>query len=360
MDDTRSRLILSAIELRNFRCFSHKKILFHEQITWISGLNGSGKTSLFEALYYACYLRSFRAAHTREMIQSGHDTFFIKLFITGGEAPFSEHQLQAGFSGKKRIIRIDQRAVSSHRELMDYFRVISVTEDDLELIQDGPQKRRSFLDQTIAMENSGFAKIIKEFKVAVEQKQVLLHQSRVDLEMYAIWTQQIREKTVLIQEARKQILGEMEVRIQQLIALCNEPDLSVSYSYVCRSQDISDEELCQKEMKYRRILYGAHLDDILITFQGKSSRLYASRGQQKLILFLMKIYQIERITKQRGPVLVLVDDFITDFDQERYEKLSFLFKLLNTQIIYTIPNAKLGPISLLQANNLSSHIELPR
>ncbi len=336
-------LIVSEIELHNFRCFTHKKMSFLEPITWIIGPNGTGKTSLFEALHYACYLRSFRALHTREMIQVGNDSFFIKATIHTGTDLLLSHQLQVGFSGKKRIVKIDQKPVSSHKELMDYLRVVTITEDDLALVQDGPQQRRSFLDQTIAIQNQEYAKTLKELKNAVEHKHALLGHYRIEKELYTVWTEQIRQKSEYIQKERIALLEKMQVRIAELFVICGEPHLTVDFEYLLRSKEDSMDQLFQKEIRYKRVLQGAHLDDIKIAFQGKSSRIYASRGQQKLTLFLMKICQIEIIQQSRGPVLVLVDDFITDFDYDRQQKITQLFALIKGQIIYTVPQQQTIP-----------------
>lgn len=336
-------IIVSEIELYNFRCFDYKKMSFTDPITWIVGPNGTGKTSLFEALHYACYLRSFRALHTREMIKIESDSFFIKATIHSGTEVLLSHQLQVGFSGKKRIVKIDQKPISSHKELMDFLRVITITEDDLALVQDGPQQRRSFLDQTIAIQNQEYAKILKELKDAVEHKHALLSHYRIDKELYTVWTEQIKQKSEYIQKERRALLEKIQSRIKDLFALCQEPHLTVTFEYLLRSKEESIDQLFQKEIRYKRVFQGAHLDDVKITFQGKSSRIYASRGQQKLTLFLIKICQIEIIQKSRGPVLVLVDDFITDFDPDRLQKITHLFGLIDGQIIYTAPQKQIIP-----------------
>ena len=86
-----------------------------------------------------------------------------------------------------------------------------------------------------------------------------------------------------------------------------------------------------------RSLFGAHLDDILITFHDKRSKQYASRGQQKLIVLLIKIAQIKELLRQKGPAVFLLDDFMTDFDEQRIRQLVTVLRGLDIQLIFTTP-----------------------
>ena len=141
-------LFLERVHIKNFRCFSDIDLAFTSPIVLIQGLNGSGKTSLLEALYYVCYLRSFRTHLPKEMLQFEHSNFFIKVIFR--DQNFT-HEIQAGFSNAKRLVKIDNKAISSYKELMNYYRVIGLTEDDMFLIKGGPQERRVFIDQLLLL-----------------------------------------------------------------------------------------------------------------------------------------------------------------------------------------------------------------
>ncbi len=82
-------------------------------------------------------MRSFRTHIPRDLIAFGSDNFFIKVGIVGDDT--YEHELQIGFSGKKRLIKLDQKALTSYKELTNYYRVVTITEDDLLLIKSGPE-----------------------------------------------------------------------------------------------------------------------------------------------------------------------------------------------------------------------------
>jgi DNA replication and repair protein RecF len=97
--------------------------------------------------------------------------------------------------------------------------------------------------------------------------------------------------------------------------------------------------LYQQEQTFGRSLFGAHLDDIAIHFQNKGSKAFASRGQQKLIVFLLKIAQLQELVHLKGPSILLVDDFMADFDTDRIKALLILLESLKCQLILTSPTS---------------------
>ena len=145
-------------ELKNFRCFSQHTISFDQQLVLIEGDNGCGKTSLLEAFHYCCYLRSFRTHNPRTLIKHDQSSFFIKLKIEDSVdvAPI-HHTVQVGFSGNRRSVKLDSHPICSYKELMDSYRVITLTENDLALVCAGPEERRAFVDQALVLQEIGRA-----------------------------------------------------------------------------------------------------------------------------------------------------------------------------------------------------------
>src|SRR5277367_1299567 len=141
MSNDIKQLQLTSISLKDFRCFEQTTIDLDSPIVLICGANGTGKTSLLEALYYGCYLRSFRTHASRDLVALGKDAFFVKFSIRGGDHQETiDHTIQIGFAQNKRLVKIDNKAAVSYKDLLEYYRVVSLTEDDLKLIQDGPEE----------------------------------------------------------------------------------------------------------------------------------------------------------------------------------------------------------------------------
>jgi DNA replication and repair protein RecF len=342
------------IELKNFRCFSGAKIQFDNPIVLIEGNNGSGKTSLIEAFHYSCYLRSFRTHVPRDVLQFGSDTFFIAIsFESDGGL---QHELQVGFSGKKRLIKLDGKVISSFKELFEYYRVITTTEDDLDLIKGGPDERRSFIDQAIVLYNPEFVTALRSLRKVIDQRNMFLQSPRVDNDLYAVWTQQLLEKSQLVQQIRSEALAHLSIEAQGLLNNYFHGEIAISFEYISKlgdseahggDRELIDVNLYSRERRFGRSLFGAHLDDVAIKIHGKRARAFASRGQQKLLVVLLKVAQLKGLAKQKGSAIFLLDDFMTDFDDANNDILLEVLATLQTQLIFTCPTRRSGLVDRL-------------
>ena len=341
-------LQVTQLQVKNFRCFSQATFEFSSPITLIDGVNGSGKTSLLEALHYLCYLRSFRTHTPRELVHFGQDGFFIKGSFTNDHAVNNE--IQVGFSNKKRLVKVNKKAVCSYKELMDHYRVVTLTEDDLGLIKGGPDGRRLFIDQALLLQDPTFLTTIRTMKKVLDNRNKLLQSGSIDQDSYQIWTQQLWEQTRAVQKRRNELLGWFEKKVNELLKKHFKESLKVAFTYKSKKiglestyEDFLASEVAGlkvEELRYGRSLFGAHLDDFTINFQDRRSKTYASRGQQKLIAVLLKVAQMCQLAAQKGPSIFLLDDFMTDFDENRVEILLSIMGQLNNQLIFTTPAQK--------------------
>lgn len=341
---------LTQLHLKNFRCFSDITVSITHPIVLIEGLNGSGKTSLLEALHYVCYLRSFRTHTPKELLHFGQENFFLAVQFTHDDlfGP-TQHELQVGFSGKKRLVKLNQTAIQSYKELLQYYRVVTLTEEDLELIKGGPEIRRSYIDAVITLYNPDYLIVMRRYKKILEQRNALLAQHKVNTESYDLWSEQLWQASAEIQHARIHALMMLERDVQQLIEKFFAGQYAFGLTYTHKKHNVCSmawadfrgsfayEQLKNEEFRFARSLVGAHLDDIAIMFQDRRSRLYASRGQQKLIVLLLKIAQIIHLRGESGPILFLLDDFMTDFDEEKSSILIDILLSLHIQLIFTSP-----------------------
>jgi DNA replication and repair protein RecF len=341
-------VVVEQLTLKNFRCFKHYTLDFLAPISCIIGDNGSGKSSILEALHYACYLRSFRTHMPRELVSFDHENFFIKAVLqeTINAVPFV-HELTLGFSKRKRIVKIDQQAVMSYKEILKLYRVVTLTQDDLSLIKGSPEGRRLFLDQALSLEFPEFYNHCKRYRHILENRNALLNQGGGTLDSYNLWTQQLWQETLIIQGYRKQFLKRLESLINAMLVSTFSEGLSVIFAYQAKKtyEDQTfdafmalNNDLYHNEIFLKRSLFGAHLDDFFIDFCQKNSRAFASRGQQKLIIMLIKIAQMQEIAAKYGKVLFLLDDFMTDFDSHKGEQLLSLMLPLPCQLIFTSPS----------------------
>ncbi len=333
--------MLSKLTIKNFRCFDQININFNSSLILIEGNNGSGKTSILEALHFLGYLKSFRTHIAKELINILSDNFFIKAVFTDNEN--NENNLQVGFSGKKRLVKINEKSIQSYKELMHFYRVITLTEDDLALIKEGPDLRRSFIDQHILLCDSTYLIILKKYRQILENRNALLNNGYCSDEEYALWTKQLLEQSLIIQDIRQKYLLDLNKAINSLFSTYFNDTFKIKFIYEIRESKSYDflmkNHLKDNELRQRRSLFGAHLDDFSIIFSDKKSRIFASRGQQKLIVLLIKIAQIKQILEKElnGSLIFILDDFMTDFDIDKINKIMPMLFDLNIQLIFTTP-----------------------
>lgn len=331
---------IKSLLLKNFRCFPVYKLDCNFDLLIFEGPNGSGKSSLLEAFHYACYLRSFRTSVSRELIEESKDAFFLQLVVSKDE--LIEDLIEVSSSGNRRQIKINTKKAQSYKELLDYYKVITVTEDDLMVLKGSPENRRLFIDSALALQDDSFLLLLKSFKNVLEQRNALLQGVKIDFNSYLIWTEKLWFLSQDIALRREKMLKELVVRANKLgnDFFSEELKLVVEY-YKKRSSYNSWEEFSKNlnslqllEIRLKRSLFGAHLDDFVFFFKNKNVQKYTSRGQQKLIILLLKIAQFSL----GAPAVFLLDDFMTDLDPKISALLLKILVSLDTQVIITIPN----------------------
>lgn len=438
-------MFIKKISIKNFRCFKDFQTSFNcsnnhdkscnKSVILITGENGTGKTSLFEAIHYICYMKSFRTANPKDMlaIQDGKvidyssnikndlnsindvfqaatgnstfagESFFIKAEFCDNYG--QDNELQVGFSKEKRLVKLNQKNINSFEQLFEAYRVITLTEDDMEIIKGGPEKRRDFLDHAIMLFDSTYIEKMREYRKILQNRNTLLQNcdqnyenKRMNKDVYDLWTEQLWNKSIVIQEIRENLLKKYEKTINNILgnifgpviseingqtsaktgeqidslqnmainnsALSDNLDqISVSLEYTPRKIDLGEsfdgflarnKDLMNQEIRFGRSLFGPHLDDFLIKFQCKKSRNYASRGQQKLLVLMLKVAQILDLKEKRGSAIFLLDDFMTDFDPKRGEILLDFLISLNIQLIFTSP--KEGGVFEQKLHQIGAHI----
>ncbi len=336
---------INHIQIKNFRCFEDVSLNIEKPLVLISGENGSGKSSLLEAIHYGCYLRSFRTHLPRELIHFEADNFFIKMQMQGDQL---DYNLQIGFSGKKRLVKIDEKVITSYKDLAHLYRIITITEDDLSMIKGGPEIRRLFIDQAVSLQFPEFIMHLKRYRHILDSRNALLDKGSFARDVFIIWTQQLWEQSCIIQKYRIELLQELQNRTNTLLADWFNESITIHFDYQQKKTKATSFDLFMDgshdlfllEQRYRRSLFGAHLDDISIEFCHKMSRSFASRGQQKLILMLLKIAQMQTILQHNGSAIFLLDDFMTDFDPLKSKILLGILQSLKNQLFFTSPSAK--------------------
>ncbi|MCK4651289.1 DNA replication/repair protein RecF [Candidatus Babeliales bacterium] len=346
-------MIIKSIRLNNFRCFEETEFDFDDKFIVVEGDNGSGKTSLLEAIYYSCYLRSFRTRLNRELISFDQKHFFIKNIFEDSTGILN--QIQVGYSLQDgKLVRFNKKLIQSYKKIISFYKVICVTEDDLFLINGAPDFRRSFLNQSLFLSDFDFVTNLKRYRQILEQRNSFLLKiscrkldENLKKELYS-WTKQLWEHSLILQKSRVYFLKNLEKNVNKLLKEYFFEDVFIKLEYVAKNIKFNEDfkqfwnrynkNLFEKEIKWFRSLFGFHLDDFSISFKKKKAKFFASRGQQKLILFLLKVSQLFNLQSYGELGCLLLDDFLTDFDETVLNNSLNLLRELNCQVFLTCPN----------------------
>jgi len=340
-----SSTIVQRIICKNFRCFSHLDLDLDAPLILCEEVNGSGKTSLLEALYYAAHLHSFRTHIPTEIASFGSEGFSIKVTLCENDGQNRiPRELHVGFVQGKRLVRIDQQKISAYREITQCYRATSITEDDLIIITGPPEERRHFLDNALALYDYEHRALMHMLKQTVMQRNALITQEKFDIDLYLIWSRKLVEISQKIQDARIALIEHFEHHIRSVIEEYFPQyvaALSYQYKQLLPANHFNTIHTCkslfESELRMGRSLFGAHLDDFVVTLNDKKSRKFSSRGQQKLMVVLLKLAHMQQLTKQHGGVLILLDDFVTDLDEVTSRYLVDKLVQSGNQLIFTVP-----------------------
>ena len=337
---------LSRLTLQNFRCFAHQELQIVKPQLLVIGPNGAGKTSLLEAIYYVCYAQSFKTKYSRQMIKQDSSGCSIRLNI---ETEREQHDILVGMTASKKILKIDGQAVSNHEKVAPLFSCATLTQEDMQLIAAGPERRRFFLNQNQFLGDASWLELARRYRNVLEQRNSLLSHKQVALDQLELWSQQLWQLSHKIQHWRQQFIIELNAICQRLLTEFIpelQGDITLVYKPAgnCHAMDFAEFATCilpnivAKEKALCRTMFGAHLDDFQIILKSRCARSFASRGEQKLLTLLLKTAALCTHQRNGRPIsCLLIDDFLTDLDPLRIAKCQAIIDHLRTQTIITLP-----------------------
>lgn len=345
---------LSKLSLKTFRCFASQCWEFKPGINLITGPNGAGKSSLLEAVYYLSYGKSFRGAAKEQLfnIDQGNKQLYISLNLENKQENQSQI-LSLGLDSLTKIMRLDQVALTSHRQIGQYLLCQLLQQEHLEIILGYPETRRQFLQQCLYLYDFNQEELFKKLRKVLDQRKALLL-NRANSNALLPWTQQLWFLTCQLQAIYRTLLPKLEETINLFIQKLGIaellPSLKLRYSAkvaCCQEntflewQNLPEQKrLWQEEQLRQQNLFGPQMDDLeIITQQGVAWKNYASRGQQKFGVLLLKAASL-RLAKTNNPSTVrlfLIDDFFSELAPDLLIKAFELLNILGYQSLVATP-----------------------
>ena len=330
-------MIIQTLDLTNFRNIESASLTFSETFNIIRGRNAQGKTNLLEALHLFSLGRSFRTRKSEEMIMFGSEHLFARLSCTSDMDVRVRIEISLERGGRISA-SVNGNKLSGLGEIIGVIPTVIFTPQDVTLASGPPADRRVFIDYTAAQISPSFLQNLREYRRVLGQRNALLKQAADacrEPKGIDAWDAMMVERGAAIVEGRKEMLGEILNRSEQLFGEIVPGRGSLRMEYRCsfesEGREIRDalaEALrSRKEQERRRgyTLVGPHYDDISIFLGDEELRRYGSQGRKRLTSIILKLAQAWAIMERRAerPV-VLLDDIFSELDEETGERVSGL------------------------------------
>ena len=319
---------LKKIILTNFKNYELQDLSCSPTLNCFLGKNGMGKTNLLDAVYFLCMGKSYFNLPDYQVCH--HDTNFFRL-----EGQFSidekKEKIVAKVQARKRKVfernDVPYQKLSEHVGLLP---VVFIAPDDTEIIREGSEIRRRFLDNTLSQIDQEYLNHLIKYNNLLKQRNAALkkmtEQGLFNADLLEVYDHQMLEPGKLIFQKRQAFILEFHTVLQQYYTRISGGQEAANCLYQSQLHQFSFEELLKQSQEKDRILQrtttGIHRDDLKFTLDGYSLKKFASQGQLKSFVLSLKLaqYQILRTQKKMLPLLLL-DDIFDKLDNQRVESL---------------------------------------
>jgi DNA replication and repair protein RecF len=324
-------MLVTTIEAKPLRSLDRVRIELGPGIVSIVGPNGTGKTNLIEALYFALTGRSFRTSDRRDLIPFGGALARAEATVRSGDGV--ERRLMASVSraeGRRHLLDgdpADPTTLARSRPPVAVF-----APDRLALVKGPPGERRAHLDGFLAARWSARAELRKRYGQALAQRNALLARlaaagsagSGADLD---VWDAGLASAAAPLIEARAEAVAELAPPFAAAAAelgLEGSPKLEYAPRAAGDVEELRAglEERREQDVRLGRSSWGPHLDELKLLSDGRSLRRYGSQGQQRAALLALLFAEREALlAARRVTPLLLLDDVMSELDPGRRARL---------------------------------------
>ena len=307
--------MITSIELRNFRNLENYKVLIDKPLVIIQGLNGVGKTSILESIYFAATTKSHRTSVEKDMIQYEKPYASVKLI-----EDLKLHEIVLTPNGKRTTIN-----KSEVRKISDYIgqlRVVMFAPEDLMLIKGSPSERRYFLDMELMQVSKTYLRNLNSYKKILKQRNALLKKNRnlTDYTFLNILGEQLYDVGIQIFDERQKFIEALNQKFKTIQTKYKDFDVEMLYEpNVTKENFLKHLKTKQKQdIMYETTTAGIHKDDFKLLYKGLNAKDSASQGTSRLIVIELKLALLEWIKEvTQTDAVLLLDDVLSELDLER-------------------------------------------
>ena len=336
-------MILTQLNILNYRNIREASLEFAPKLNCFVGLNGQGKTNVLDAIYLLSFAKSAFTSQDSLNITHGEQMSMVQgvysSLSTLSASGLSTLSPEGGLTtiscglrrGVKKQFRKDKK---DYQRLLDHIGLIPlvmVCPADHQLIEEGSDERRRFMDVVIGQRNRKYLDCLATYNALLKQRNALLKQyadaPNPPDDLLEVLEWQMVEPAEYIFQARTDFFKEFEPYFQEVYkVISNQPAEISCLRYISQLQDRELREAYVRTRKRDLILgwtsQGPHKDDLDMRLGDYPLKQVGSQGQQRTFVLAMKLAQALYLADTTGEApILLLDDIFDRLDSERVERI---------------------------------------
>jgi len=328
-------LPIQTFTAQDFRCLTDVSLQPDRRFTLVCGPNGSGKTSLLEAIAYLGRGKSFRGAAAANLIRHG-----TKAFVLFGQVDAGGRQASLGVRNSRDglEVRVDGDDGAGAAALAAALPLQVIDPDVHNLVAGGPDERRRFLDWIAFHVEPEYLGLWRRFRRALKQRNAGLRDAGPRAALMA-WEREFAELGERLDAARRRVFTAARVALEEQgrILLGEAVDFEYAPGWAAeRSLAEALEAGRERDLQHGTTHSGPHRADLRLLLDERQARRLVSRGQQKLLACAMILAATDTVQASlERPLLLLLDDPAAELDRESLRRLIASVAALECQVIAT-------------------------
>ena len=328
---------ISSVNMISFRNHENTSMSFGPGITIIWGKNGSGKTSILEAIHILSFGSSFRTNNKKELIKKGLNNFLLEGLFKNKKGIESTVFFSHDTKGNKKI-KINKKEIRKRKDLLGLNNVVVFSPEEESITKNGPNNRRRFFDKVFSIVSKSYLDDLLTYNSILQQRNAVLKISsrkRIKNEIQ-IWNEIFAEKAEKLWKQRGELLVQFSKVFRKTVKRL---ESGIECDIFYRQKKTNKEEMIRKLEKALEIetvlgftTHGPHRDDFLFEWGGRTIRKHGSQGEHKMYLALLKITELLFISqKTKKTPIFLIDDIFANLDIKRSKMLLRFVEKLRLQ-----------------------------